>query len=381
MTTCLYAIEFKDKTWKIGGSKNGIVRLKHYMGPCKPIFCVVQVVLQYNIHESKLIEILKKSLEWELSDGNEYFYPNIASEDAKKWIIKHFEMIDPNFPPFFGCKEDVISYLGKEENLMYLKDQENRRWEEFEAFKTNELSQMINRKQTLMTTYICEETSMTTYICDGCERSCPSANALRKHCERNHINGLWLCRIKKEKRSNNTKLKEAKTQVSELNPITVMEKVNDSSKTNELLQKLNDQMGELKEENVAMKEQNQEIIKQNEKIMNQNEEMKEMVTEFARNPKLLVLVDKLYQIQSLREIDLKMPAFKPVLEILDNELPEYANLAQEKTGKIHCKAVRKLNEIQPTTVKDEEKYRIRRSKISAKLLAAATPPYFARMVM
>ena len=134
-----------------------------------------------------------------------------------------------------------------------------------------------------------------------------------------------------------------------------MEKVNDSSKTNELLQKLNDQMGELKEENVAMKEQNQEIIKQNEKIMNQNEEMKEMVTEFARNPKLLVLVDKLYPIQPLLEIDLKMPAFKPVLEILDNELPEYANLAQEKTGKVHCKAVRKLNEIQPTAVKDEEK--------------------------
>ena len=83
--------------------------------------------------------------------------------------------------------------------------------------------------------------------------------------------------------------------------------------------------------------------------------MKEMVTEFARNPKLIVLVDKLYPIQSLREIDLKTPAFKPVLEILENELPEYANLAQEKTGKVHCKAVRKLNEIQPTAVKDKEK--------------------------
>jgi uncharacterized lipoprotein YddW (UPF0748 family) len=203
------------------------------------------------------------------------------------------------------------------------------------------------------------QTSMTTYICDGCERSCPSANALRKHRERNHINGLWLCRIKKEKRSNNTKLKEAKAQVSELNPITVMKKVNDSSKTNELLQKLNDQMGELKEENVAMKIQHssdmQTLLRKHDEIIRQNEEMKEMVTEFARNPKLLVLVDKLYPIQSLREIDLKMPAFKPVLEILDNELPEYANLAQEKTGKIHCKAVRKLNEIQPTTVKDEEK--------------------------
>ena len=83
--------------------------------------------------------------------------------------------------------------------------------------------------------------------------------------------------------------------------------------------------------------------------------MKQMFTEFARNPKLLVLVDKLYPIQSLKEIDLNTPAFKPVLEILDNELPEYANLAQEKTGKVHCKAVRKLNEIQPTAVKDEEK--------------------------
>ena len=92
-----------------------------------------------------------------------------------------------------------------------------------------------------------------------------------------------------------------------------------------------------------------------EKIIKQNNDLKDMVSEFARNPKLLVLVDKLYPIQSLEEIDLKMPAFKPVLEILDNELPQYANLAQEKTGEVHCKAVRKLNEIQPTTVKDEDK--------------------------
>ena len=124
-----------------------------------------------------------------------------------------------------------------------------------------------------------------------------------------------------------------------------MEKVNDSSKTNELLEKIIEQNNDLKDKVAEISQENLKHKADMEKIMNQNEEMKEMVTEFARNPKLLVLVDKLYPIQSLREIDLKMPAFKPVLEILDNELPEYANLAQEKTGKIHCKAVRKLNEI------------------------------------
>eukprot|EP00966_Prymnesium_polylepis_P167500 3872426-Prymnesium_polylepis.1 len=133
-----------------------------------------------------------------------------------------------------------------------------------------------------------------------------------------------------------------------MDPTELVDKMNEASKTNELLKKIIKQNNDLKGEVAEIRHENREIKKQ-------NEEMKEMVTEFARNPKLLVLVDELYPIQSLREIDLKMPAFKPVLEILDNELPEYENLAQEKTGKVHCKAVRKLNEIQPTTVKDEEK--------------------------
>ena len=141
-------------------------------------------------------------------------------------------------------------------------------------------------------------------------------------------------------------------QLAELDPSEVIETVNAASKTNQLLTQITEQMSDMKKQH---KSDMQTLLKKHDEIIRQNEEMKEMVTEFARNPKLLVLVDKLYPIQSLREIDLKMPAFKPVLEILDNELPEYANLAQEKTGKIHCKAVRKLNEIQPTTVKDEEK--------------------------
>jgi hypothetical protein len=70
MSSCLYAIEFKDKTWKIGGSNNAILRLNNYKGPCKPVFCVVQVLEEYNSHESTLINNMKKSPEWELSDGN-----------------------------------------------------------------------------------------------------------------------------------------------------------------------------------------------------------------------------------------------------------------------------------------------------------------------
>jgi len=147
----------------------------------------------------------------------------------------------------------------------------------------------------------------------------------------------------------------AQRQIVDMDPIEIVEKVNASSRTDELLAKIVEQNNVLFQQNNDLKGEVAEIRHENMEIKKQNEEMKEMVTEFTRNPKLLVLVDKLYPIQSLREIDLKMPAFKPVLEILDNELPEYANLAQEKTGKIHCKAVRKLNEIQPTAVKDEEK--------------------------
>ena len=158
-----------------------------------------------------------------------------------------------------------------------------------------------------------------------------------------------LCSVD-EKQQNKRHKQEAQQYISTMDPTEIVDQMNEASKTNELLEKIIEQNNDLKVEVAEIRHENREIKKQ-------NEEMKEMVTEFARNPQLLVLVDKLYPIQSLaaREIDLKMPAFKPVLEILDNELPEYANLAQEKTGKIHCKAVRKLNEIQPTAVQDEEK--------------------------
>ena len=40
---------------------------------------------------------------------------------------------------------------------------------------------------------------------------------------------------------------------------------------------------------------------------------------------------------------------------------------EEKTGKVHCKAVRKLNEIQPTAVKDKEKVFYKEGDVITKL--------------
>ena len=193
---------------------------------------------------------------------------------------------------------------------------------------------------------------MTT-VCSECQKTFDSEHNLKCHQYR-ELNKppAERCGVKRERKLKMIEAKERKTrakqQIQESGLTHIVETANESSRTNELLQQLQDQMGEIKEQNNHLKDKVYNIEQQ-------NNDLKEMVTEFARNPKLLVLVDKLYPIQSLREVDLKMPAFKPVLEILDNELPEYANLAQEKTGKVHCKAVRKLNEIQPTAVKDKEK--------------------------
>ena len=327
MSSCLYAIEFKDKTWKIGGSNNAILRLNNYKGPCKPVFCVVQVLEEYNSHESALINNMKKSPEWELSDGNEYFAPQIPSEDAKKWIITYFTQ-NIYLPPFWGSKEDTLLYLKEQVKVVF-----NGMMEDFdETGRTKEV---------------------TFLTCNECQKTFDSEHNLKCHQYR-ELNKppAERCGVKRERKLKMIEAKERKTrakqQIQESGLTHIVETANESSRTNELLQQLQDQMGEIKEQNNHLKDKVYNIEQQ-------NNDLKEMVTEFARNPKLLVLVDKLYPIQSLREVDLKMPAFKPVLEILDNELPEYANLAQEKTGKVHCKAVRKLNEIQPTTVKDDEK--------------------------
>ena len=114
--------------------------------------------------------------------------------------------------------------------------------------------------------------------------------------------------------------------------------------TNALLEDLRDQLGR---QNTKM----DSLIQKNEDQNNKISELKEMMIDMQNNPRLLMICNNLYP---LDQLNLKAPEFKPVLEILDKELPEYANLCNTTTGQIHAKAIKTLNHIQPTAVKEGE---------------------------
>ena len=95
--------------------------------------------------------------------------------------------------------------------------------------------------------------------------------------------------------------------------------------------------------------QNEDQKKQNEEQNKKISELKDMMVDMQNNPRLMIICNKLYPIEQL---NLSEPQFKPVLEILDKELPEYANLANNKTGVVHAKAVQKINTIKPTAVEE-----------------------------
>jgi hypothetical protein len=206
MYSCLYAIEFKDKTWKVGGSNNAISRLNAYKGPCKPIFCVVQLVRQYNIHEYELIDEMKKSDEWELSDGHEYFAPQISSEDARKWITHHFNKINPSLSSFSGIKEDICLYLKDQAKCTqkYLGSLED--WKDLDKIEETGC------------------TNATEYQCEYCLKKHNTFDALRKHNKRHSV---YEC-----------KSKLAKQRIDKMDPIKVVDIINASARTNELLAQL-----------------------------------------------------------------------------------------------------------------------------------------------
>ena len=189
--------------------------------------------------------------------------------------------------------------------------------------------------------------------CLHCGRTWPDdkygRNNLAKHKSRNTASdGTMSCIIKDNKRDEKRKAAEI---IKKIDPAVAVAAVEQQTNHDKLMEK----MEELLEENKKSRMETQQARLETQRMSEKCDELKEMVTEFARNPQLLILVDKLYPLSSLRELDLKTPAFKPVLEILDKELPEYPNLVNDETGKVHCKTVKKLNEIQPTVVKDDEK--------------------------
>ena len=183
------------------------------------------------------------------------------------------------------------------------------------------------------------------FACEHCLKEHKTSDALRKHNKRHSV---YEC-----------KAKLAKQRILDMNPIEVVETINASARTNELL-------AQLSEDNKALKSKMNDLTSEISEIKQQNNEMKDIMRDIQTNPQLIVLCDKLYPLDALREIDLKTPAFRPVLEILDKELPEYANLGNTQTQKAHSRAVRKLNQIQPTAVEEGESVYFKRGETLAK---------------
>lgn len=96
------------------------------------------------------------------------------------------------------------------------------------------------------------------------------------------------------------------------------------------------------------------------------EEMKGMMKEICAKPQLVMICNSLYPFESLKDLNLKDPCFGSVREILDKELPEYANLCNRRTGKVHCKAIKELNTIQPTAIRDNDNIYIKQGDILSK---------------
>jgi DNA repair ATPase RecN len=190
--------------------------------------------------------------------------------------------------------------------------------------------------------------------CNDCGRKFETLHALQCHISReaNKPSGKPKCGSK----AKNAALKR---QYAELDQAEAMRQINEASQTNDLMKQMSSRLD-------TVIQQNQTLQSEISEIKQQNNEMKDIMRDIQTNPQLIVLCDKLYPLDALREIDLKTPAFRPVLEILDKELPEYANLGNTQTQKAHSRAVRKLNQIQPTAVEEGESVYFKRGETLAK---------------
>ena len=187
--------------------------------------------------------------------------------------------------------------------------------------------------------------------CELCKRKFTNQHGLTNHNSRNKIakeKGRMTCieRIENKKRT-----REQDAEIEGLTRSELRAVVSDQSQHNANHNELMMKMDTLFEENKKYRCELEESREDTKCLIQKVGELKEMMVDLQNNPKLLVVCNKLYP---LEELDLKEPKFGPVLEILDKELPEYANLGNDKTGRIHAKAINKLNHIQPTAIKNGE---------------------------
>ena len=137
---------------------------------------------------------------------------------------------------------------------------------------------------------------MNVITCSDCKREFENENALKCHRYRESNkkpeDRCGYIEERKRKKAQDAiekkeKKKMAKMQLAALDASEVIETVNSASKTNELLTQITEQINDMKKQH---KSDMDSFLKKHDEIIRQNEEMKEMVTEFTRNPKLLMLV-------------------------------------------------------------------------------------------
>ena len=189
-------------------------------------------------------------------------------------------------------------------------------------------------------------------ICDQCGGVFATKSSLYNHRSINK----GACKIKKDRKRIR---KEASNAISNLDSTQILTAVEEQESTKDLLKNLTNEVRELRRQNFVQSEQM-------EKLSQQNNELKDMMIDIQNNPKLVLVCNQLYPINTLREINLLEPRFEPVRQILDKELPEYANLANDPTAQVHCKAVKQLNIVHPTAVKDGDQIFYKNTDILSK---------------
>ena len=184
-------------------------------------------------------------------------------------------------------------------------------------------------------------------MCTECGSKFSNKQSLNVHRSKNkNSNGILECKIKKErKKEAKRKRKEESALVASLNKTQILNAVEQQETTKDLLKNLTNEVRELRKQNT---EQTYFIREQNQKV----EELKDIMIDIQNNPQLVLVCNQLYPLNTLKELDLCEPRFEPVRQILDTELPEYANLASKPTATVHCKAVKQLNMVHPTAVQD-----------------------------
>lgn len=109
----VYAIQFRDLTWKIGGSDNIITRLKSYCGPSAIFFGIVQPLTtgQFRAVETEIKDTIRMNEMWTLISGREYFSTSLSEHDAKEFFKVMFTSFDEFLKPLQGNKDVVMAKL------------------------------------------------------------------------------------------------------------------------------------------------------------------------------------------------------------------------------------------------------------------------------